>query len=90
MRSGSRVVVSIARAMMRSRAGLDAATELSELFESDAELLEHATNEHTRARTAIGPNRDLVLRDEDFCLGEFIMSPRTKYEWHQYATFVTV
>ena len=71
---------------MRSRAGPAGAADVSEL----SELPEQATKEKSRASTATGANRDLVLWSFDFFNSVFIMSPRTKYEWHQYATFVTV
>ena len=71
---------------MRSRAGPAGAADVSEL----SELPEQATKEKSRASTTTGANRDLVLWSFDFFNSVFIMSPRTKYEWHQYATFVTV
>ena len=75
---------------MRSRAGPAGAADVSGLSESDPELPEQATKEKSRASTTTGANRDLVLWSFDFFNSVFIMSPRTKYEWHQYATFVTV
>ena len=75
---------------MRSRAGPAAAADVSGLSESDPELPEQATKEKSRASTTTGANRDLVLWSVDFFNCEYIMSPRTRYKKHQYATFVTV
>ena len=82
MRSGSRVVISTARAIIRSRAGPAAAADVSGLSESDPELPEQATKEKSRASTTTGANRDLVLWSVDFFNCEYIVSPRTRYEWH--------